>query len=76
VGVNVVRSKALNRAFNRALVDSSYREELFGNLRRALQQAGVPEEEIRGLEAWAPDDLEELAYALEALHESTFEPRD
>ena len=71
-----MRSRALNSAFNRALVDAAYRQALVSDLRRLLLEAGVPEAEIASLEAHAPRSFEGLAQALEAAHASTFAPRD
>ncbi len=71
-----MRSRALNLAFNRALVDVAYRQALFLDLRRMLLEAGVPEAEIVSLEAHTPRSLEGLAQALEAAHVSTFTPKD
>ncbi len=67
-----MRSRALNMAFNRALVDPQYRLAFLFQLRRTLLEAGVPEDEIRQLEALAPDSLEALAHALEAVHTRAF----
>ncbi len=67
-----MRSRALNLAFNRALVDPGYRRAFFGDLRRTLLEAGVPEAEISQLEALAPDSLEALARALESVHVGSF----
>jgi hypothetical protein len=63
-----MRSRALNFAFNRALIDAQYRARLFQDLRRTLLEAGVPEAEIAALERLAPNSLEALAKALETLH--------
>ena len=71
-----MRSRALNLAFNRALVDTAYRQALLLDLRRSLLEAGVPEAEIAQLEAHAPGSFEGLAQALEAAHVETFRPRD
>lgn len=62
-------------AFNRALVDSEYRQTLLSQLRRTLLEAGVPEAEISQLEALAPGSLEALAHALEAVHTRAFAER-
>lgn len=70
-----MRSRALNLAFNRALTDAEYRQELLLNLRRTLLEAGVPEAEITSLEAHQPRSLEDLAQALEAAHIATFAPQ-
>ena len=67
-----MRSRALNLAFNRALTDTAYRQALLADLRRTLLEAGVPEGEIRPLEALAPHSLESLARALEHAHTTTF----
>ncbi len=67
-----MRSRALNMVFNRALVDSEYRQTLFAQLRRTLLEAGVPEVEIGQLEALAPRSLEALAHALESVHTRIF----
>jgi UDP-N-acetylenolpyruvoylglucosamine reductase len=67
-----VRSKALNRAFNRALVDLEYRQSLLQNVRGTLGLEGVPEVEIRLLESSAPHDIRELAQALEQMHIASF----
>jgi len=67
-----MRSRALNLAFNRALIDPGYRQAFFQNLRRTLLEAGVPEAEISRLEALAPDSLETLAHALEEVHTGSF----
>ena len=63
-----MRSRALNMAFNRALVDPEYRQTLLSQLRRTLLEAGVPEVEIGQLEMLAPGSLEALAHALESVH--------
>jgi len=68
-----VRSRALNRAFNRALIDPTYRRELLADLRRVLRAAGVPDEEIDRLESSAPRDIYELARSLETMHTSSFQ---
>lgn len=67
-----MRSRALNRAFNRALIDLEYRHALLENVRGVLGEAGVPEEEIRLLESTGPHDIRELAQALEAMHALSF----
>lgn len=67
-----MRSKALNRAFNRALVDLEYRQSLLQNVRGTLGLEGVPEGEIRLLESSAPHDIRELAQALEQMHITSF----
>ncbi|CAA9562573.1 MAG: hypothetical protein AVDCRST_MAG86-758 [uncultured Truepera sp.] len=67
-----MRSRALNRAFNRALIDIEYRHALLQNLRGILGSEGVPEGEIRGLESRSPHDIRELAQALEKLHLESF----
>ncbi len=67
-----MRSRALNMVFNRALIDSEYRQTLFIQLRRTLLEAGVPEAEIGQLEALAPRSLETLAHALESVHTRVF----
>lgn len=67
-----MRSKALNRAFNRALVDLEYRQSLLQNVRGTLGLEGVPEGEIRLLESSAPHDIRELAQALEQMHTASF----
>jgi len=67
-----VRSRALNRAFNRALIDLEYRQSLLQNVRSVLGSEGVPEGEIRLLESTAPHDIRELAQALEKLHATSF----
>jgi len=67
-----VRSKALNRVFNRALVDLEYRRELFADLRRMLAAEGVPERELRLLKDAAPQNIWQLAQVLEKMHASTF----
>jgi len=67
-----VRSKALNRAFNRALIDLEYRQTLLQNVRDVLGPEGVPETEIRLLETSAPHDIRELASALETMHNLSF----
>ncbi|ADI14639.1 hypothetical protein [Truepera radiovictrix] len=63
-----MRSRALNFAFNRALIDPQYRARLFRDLRRTLLEAGVPEAEIAALARLEPRSLEALAEALETLH--------
>ncbi len=70
-----MRSRTLNLAFNRALSDAAYRQALLLGLRRTLLEAGVPEAEIKKLEAHAPHSLESLARALETVHEQTFTPQ-
>lgn len=67
-----MRSKALNRAFNRALIDLEYRRSLLQNMRFTLYPEGVPEQEIRLLENAAPADIRELASALERMHATSF----
>lgn len=67
-----MRSRALNLAFNRALIDAAYRHKLLRDLRRTLLEAGVPAGEIDELEGYAPSSLEGLARALEAAHTKTF----
>lgn len=67
-----MRSKALNRAFNRALIDLEYRQALLQNVRHTLRVEGVPEGEISALERSAPHDIRELAQALEKLHTASF----
>ena len=67
-----MRSRALNRAFNRALIDLEYRRALLHNVRGVLGDEGVPEDEIRVLEETTPHDIRELAQALEALHAVSF----
>ena len=67
-----MRSKALNRAFNRALIDLEYRQTLLQNVRFILSSEGVPEGEIRLLESTAPHDIRELAQALEKIHAASF----
>jgi len=67
-----VRSKALNRAFNRALIDLEYRQALLQNVRGILGHEGVPEQEIRLLESTSPHDIRELAQALEKMHAASF----
>ena len=69
-----MRSRALNLAFNRALIDAAYRQVLLLDLRRTLLEAGVPEAEISSLELHAPHSFEGLAEALEAAHKETFTP--
>ena len=71
-GMILMRSRALNTAFNRALTDAGYRQAFFNDLRRTLLEAGVPEPEISVLEAFSPRSLEELANALERVHTGTF----
>ncbi len=63
-----MRSRALNQAFNRALVDPEYRRQLLASLRRTLLEAGVPENEVALLERHAPTTLEHLAQAMEHVH--------
>ena len=70
-----MRSRALNLAFNRALIDTAYRQALLLDLRRTLLEAGVPEAEIASLEAHVPRSFEGLAQALEAAHTATFTPK-
>ncbi len=67
-----MRSKALNRAFNRALIDLEYRHALLCSTRSTLRGDGVPESEIRLLENAAPADIRELAAALEQMHTTSF----
>ncbi|ADI14378.1 hypothetical protein [Truepera radiovictrix] len=67
-----MRSRALNRVFNRALIDLEYRRSLLDNLRATLRAEGVPEHELRLLEALAPRTLRELAQALETVHAQTY----
>ena len=67
-----MRSRALNRAFNRALIDLEYRRALLQNVRSVLGDEGVPEDEIRVLEETTPHDIRELAQALEKLHLESF----
>lgn len=71
-GETVLRSRALNLVFNRALVDTAYRGALLSDLRRTLLEAGVTEAEIVPLERYAPRTLEGLARALEQAHAATF----
>ncbi len=68
-----MRSRALNRVFNRALIDLEYRRELLANLRSVLRQAEVPGDEIALMEGFSPKDIRELAQALEQLHVSSFQ---
>ena len=68
-----MRSRALNRAFNRALIDLEYRHALLQNLRGVLGPEGVPEGEIKGLEQASPHDIRELAQALENIHLTSFQ---
>lgn len=63
-----MRSRALNLAFNRALIEPDYRRQLLAYLRRTLLEAGVPEGEVVQLEAHAPNTLEGLALAMEYVH--------
>lgn len=63
-----MRSRALNLAFNRALIEPDYRRQLLAYLRQTLSEAGVPEDEIRQLETHAPKTLENLALAMEQVH--------
>ncbi len=63
-----MRSRALNMAFNRALIEPEYRQQLLSYLRATLLEAGVPENEIRQLEARGPGTLESLAQAMEYVH--------
>lgn len=67
-----MRSRALNSAFNRALVEPEYRQLLLLQLRRTLLEAGVAEDEIALLEARAPRTLDDLARALEVVHVESF----
>lgn len=67
-----MRSKALNRAFNRALIDLEYRQSLLQNVRDVLGHEGVPEGEIRLLEQAALHDIREFAEALETMHNLSF----
>ena len=67
-----MRSKALNRAFNRALIDIEYRRSLLQNVRLTLGGEGVPELEIRLLENAAPADIRDLATALERIHVTSY----
>ena len=67
-----MRSRALNRAFNRALIDLEYRRDLLRNVRAVLSPEGVPIQEISQLERAAPHDIRELAEALEAMHALSF----
>lgn len=67
-----MRSKALNRAFNRALIDLEYRQALLQNMRLTLGPDGVPESEIRLLEQASPADIRDLATALERMHTTSF----
>ncbi len=67
-----MRSRALNRAFNRALIDLEYRLALLQNVRGVLGPEGVPEGEIRLLESSQPHDIRELAQALETMHSLSF----
>ena len=67
-----MRSKALNRAFNRALIDLEYRLALLQNVRGVLGPEGIPEGEIRLLESAKPHDIRELAEALESMHTLSF----
>ena len=67
-----MRSRALNRAFNRALIDLEYRHALLQNVRGVLGDEGVPEGEIRLLETSGPHDIREVAQALEAMHALSF----
>lgn len=68
-----MRSRELTSVFNRALIDSAYRQSLFGNLKRTLLEGGVPQDEVVALERLSPNTLDQLAEALEALHYSAFE---
>ena len=63
-----MRSRALNLAFNRALIEPEYRRRLLAYLRQTLLEAGVPENEVRQLEAHGPTSLEGLAEAMEHVH--------
>lgn len=72
LGGCTMRSRALNMVFNRALVDSEYRQTLLFQLRRTLLEAGVPETEIGQLEVLAPRSLDALAHALESVHTRVF----
>lgn len=63
-----MRSRALNLAFNRALIEPDYRRQLLAYLRQTLLEAGVPESEVAQLEAHAPTTLEGLALAMEDVH--------
>lgn len=68
-----MRSRALNRVFNRALIDLEYRQQLLTNLRSALLAAEVPDAEVRLLEELSPRSIRELAQALETAHNRTFQ---